>query len=126
LKERLEQDRVNSRIHSIVVGMHKALPDSLSNAHSMSESATVLRSGRTVYRWLEAIQREDHKQVYVLSSHRHFIMTDIYNTQFWLDHEVGIVPGILVGTAGRRPLPSAFTASENEWECRVLHSDRRL
>ncbi len=89
--------------------MHKALPDSLSNAHSMSESATGLQSGRSVYRKLEKIQREDHKQVYVLSSHSHFIMTDIYNTQFWRDHMGGIVPGILVGTAGavryRLPAP---------------------
>jgi len=108
LKERLDQDRANPGIHSIVVGMHKALPDSLSNAHSMSESAAGLQSGRSVYRKLEAIQREDHKQVYVLSSHSHFIMTDIYNAQFWRDHKVGIVPGILVGTAGavRYRLPS--------------------
>jgi hypothetical protein len=100
LKDTLEQDRTNPQTHTIVVGMHKALPGSISNFHSMSETIAGEQTGRCVYRELEKIQREDHKNVFVLSSHSHFIMTDIYNSPFWREHAKSILPGILVGTAG--------------------------
>jgi hypothetical protein len=100
LHQRLEADRANHEIHTIVVGMHKALPNSLSNFHSMSESPAGEQSGRCVYHELEKIKREDHKNVYVLSSHSHFIMTNVYNTPFWREHAQVVLPGILIGTAG--------------------------
>jgi hypothetical protein len=100
LKDTLEKDRADPQTHTIVVGMHKALPGSLSNFHSMSETVAGEQSGRCAYRELETIQREDHKNILVLSSHSHFIMTDIYNTPFWREHAKSILPGILVGTAG--------------------------
>jgi hypothetical protein len=120
LHQRLEYDRSHQEIHTIVVGMHKALPNSLSNFHSMSETPAGEQSGRCAYRQLEKIQREDHKQVYVLSSHSHFIMTNIYDTPFWHEHAPGILHGILVGTAGavryRLPMPSP-AGHENAEAC---------
>lgn len=109
LHERLEYDRSSQDIHTIIVGMHKTLPQSFSNFHSMSESPVGQQSGRCVYRQLEKIQREDHKHVAVLSSHSHFIMTDVYDTPFWQQRAASVVPGILIGTAGavryRSPVP---------------------
>jgi Calcineurin-like phosphoesterase len=120
LHQRLEYDRANPEIHTIIVGMHESLPNSLSNFHSMSETPAGEQSGRCTYRHLEKIQREDHKQVYVLSSHSHFIMTNIYDTPFWHEHAPSILPGILVGTAGavryRLPVPSP-AGHENAAAC---------
>lgn len=127
-RQRLEADRTNPKIATVIVGMHEALPNSLSNFHSMSESPAGQQSGRCAYRYLQRIQREDHKQVLVLSSHSHFIMTNIYDTPFWREPgsavtpNVGpdVLPGILVGTAGavRYRLPSLPSApSENAATC---------
>lgn len=109
LHERLEYDRTSPEIHTIIVGMHKALPQSSSNFHSMSEVPTSQTTGRCVYRQLEKIQREDREQIYVLSSHSHFIMTNIYDTPFWRENAASILPGILIGTGGavRYRLPVA-------------------
>ena len=109
LSETLERDRTDPKVFAIVVGMHKALPGSVSNFHSMSETPAGEQSGRCAYRKLEKIEREDQKLVYVLSSHSHFIMTNIYDTPFWREHANSILPGILVGTAGavRYRLPKA-------------------
>jgi hypothetical protein len=88
----------NQGIHSIVVGMHKALPDSLSAGHSMNESPQGTASGRKVYRDLLAFRQKSHKKVYVLASHSHFYMSDIYETDAW--KAIGVLPGWIVGTAG--------------------------
>jgi len=96
LYARLKEAESNAAITAIIVGMHKALPNSRSNFHSMSESPEGTQSGRCVYKRLAELQ--SHKPVYVLSSHSHFVMTDLYNTPFW--NNVGNVPGFLVGTAG--------------------------
>jgi hypothetical protein len=119
LNGRLESDRTNPGIHTIVVGMHKALPGSLSNFHSMSETPAGEQSGRCAYKKLEEIQRQGHKQVYVLSSHSHFVMTNIYDTPFWREHAPGILSGILVGTAGavRYRLPASVKPSGSAAEC---------
>jgi len=120
LNDRLEHDRADPQIRTIVVGMHKALPGSISNFHSMSETAAGEQSGRCAYRKLEKIEREDHKQIYVLSSHSHFIMTNIYDTSFWHEHAQSILPGILVGTAGavRYRLPkSPLVGHDNASVC---------
>jgi len=102
----LSRDRADPSIHAIVVGMHKALPDSISADHSMNESATGTESGRRVYRDLLRAQNEAHKHVYVLASHSHFYMEGIFQTEFWKNHG-GVLPGWIVGTAGavRYPRP---------------------
>jgi hypothetical protein len=120
LSDTLEHDGTDPQIHAIVVGMHKALPGSISNFHSMSETPAGEQSGRCAYRKLEKIEREDHKQVYLLASHSHFIMTNIYDTSFWRQHAQSILPGVLVGTAGavRYRLPkTAPVGHENAAAC---------
>ena len=45
----LQLDFANPQIHTIVVGMHEALPDSISENHSMDQFANGTESGRRVY-----------------------------------------------------------------------------
>lgn len=103
-----EKDTKNDAIRTIVVGMHKALPDSISSGHSMNESPQGEASGHEVYRKLLALQSK--KKVYVLASHSHYYMEDIFNTQYWKSNG-GILPGWIVGTAGAHrymlPQPNA-------------------
>jgi hypothetical protein len=99
----LKQDRQDPRVLTIVVGMHQSLPDGISNSHSMAESPAGLQSGRCVYKSLARFQRQTRKRVYVLASHSHFYMPNIYDTPFWrANNDVGrsILPGWIIGTAG--------------------------
>ena len=98
-----------SNIKSIVVGMHRALPDSKSAGHSMNESPQGIWSGRRVYSDLVTAQNEAHKNVYILASHSHFYMDDVYNTACWKDR---VLPGWIIGTAGavHYPLPDGVEA----------------
>jgi hypothetical protein len=101
---RVRADIADPSITTLVVGMHKALPDSLSAGHSMNETPAGEQSGRAAYRvLLEA--RAGGKKVYLLASHSHFFMEGIFNTPAWRGE--GILPGWIVGTAGaiRYPLP---------------------
>lgn len=108
----------DSDVKTIVVGMHKALPDSLSDDHSMSETATGSKSGRRVYEDLlkmrdgtyldEAAKAAEKKNIYVLASHSHYYMKDIYRTPYWKNfwkyhvgaEDAGVLEGWIVGTAG--------------------------
>ena len=87
-------------IKSVVVGMHAALPDSLAIGHSMNDSAQGTMSGRSVYRRLLEFRRQTHKQVYVLASHSHFVMDNVYATTCRRGNPETILPGWIVGTAG--------------------------
>ncbi|MGH9678724.1 MAG: hypothetical protein ACRD4Y_02110, partial [Candidatus Acidiferrales bacterium] len=102
----LEKDMMDPTVKTVVVGMHKPLPESISLAHSMNESPAGTSSGRRVYADLLRAQDRAHKFVYVLSSHSHFYMDGIFNTDYWKKHG-GVLPGWIVGTAGamRYPLP---------------------
>ncbi len=95
----LASDDANADIKTIVVGMHEALPDSISAGHSMNESATGTESGRRVYQDLLRAQNDAHKRIYVLASHSHYYMENVYNTPLWRAHG-GVLPGWIVGTAG--------------------------
>ena len=95
----LQADSANSEIRTIVVGMHKALPDSISENHSMSESPDGVASGRRVYADLLKARDEAHLHVYVLASHSHYYMEGIFNTAYWRKNG-GVLPGWIVGTAG--------------------------
>jgi hypothetical protein len=105
-------DSVDSRIRTIVVGMHEALPESISKSHSMNQSAAGTESGRRVYADLLKAQDDARKRVYVLASHSHYFMDGIYNTDYWHEHG-GVLPGWIIGTAGavRYPLPKGFEAA---------------
>ncbi|MBZ5608598.1 MAG: metallophosphoesterase [Acidobacteriia bacterium] len=108
----IDRDEASQEIRSIVVGMHEALPGSVSRGHSMSESAQGERSGREVYQSLWHAQNSAHKHVYVLASHSHFYMEDIFDTPDWKGK---VLPGWIVGTAGavRYRLPSETGPSQN-------------
>jgi hypothetical protein len=95
----------NAGVRSIVVGMHKALPDSIASGHSMNDSAQGTASGHSVYDELVAFERSIGKQVYVLASHSHFFISNVYATACRAKESV--LPGWIVGTAGavRHRLP---------------------
>ena len=102
----LQADAANSGVTSIVVGMHEALPDSIAWNHSMNQFVVGIASGRRAYADLLKAQNEAHKHVYVLASHSHYYMGNIFNTAYWHEHG-GVLPGWIVGTGGaiRYPLP---------------------
>jgi len=96
----LRADEANPAIRTIVVGMHEALPESISKGHSMNQSSEIgSEAGRHVYADLLQAQDAAHKRVYVLASHSHYFMDGIFDTAYWRDHG-GILPGWIVGTAG--------------------------
>ena len=101
-----QSDYANAQIETVVVGMHEALPDSISEGHSMAQSPVGIASGRRVYADLLKLQNEAHKRVYVLASHSHYFMDGIFNTAYWRANG-GVLPGWIIGTAGavRYPLP---------------------
>ena len=107
----LDADLANPAIRSIVVGMHEPLPHSLSDDHSMCATSEGIRSGEHVYRRLADAQR--HKPVYVMASHEHYYLANVYDTAYWRDpaHHATVVPGWVIGTAGasRYPLPEGVT-----------------
>lgn len=105
----------NDQIRSIVVGMHRALPDSFSSGHSMNESAQGIASGRQVYQDLVTFRNTTHKNVYVLASHSHFSMGNIYNTACRRAHPESVLPGWIIGTAGavRYQLPQDLNGADN-------------
>jgi hypothetical protein len=96
-KALIQHDEASKEIRAIVVGMHAALPGSFGFNHSMSDWARGERSGREVYLALWHAQESAHKHVYVLASHSHFYMEDVYRTTYWKDK---VLPGWIVGTAG--------------------------
>ena len=103
----LARDAENAGIETIVVGMHQALPESISYDHSMNATFIGAESGRRVYEDLQRAQKHAHKKIYILASHSHFYMENVYNTERWRTHG-GVLPGWIIGTAGavRYPLPA--------------------
>jgi hypothetical protein len=89
----------NPQIHTVVVGMHEALPESISENHSMNQSDVGTASGRRIYVDLLKTQNQAHKRVYVLASHSHYFMDGIFNTEYWRANG-GVLPGWIIGTAG--------------------------
>jgi hypothetical protein len=96
IKARIADDRKSTAITTIVVGMHEALPGSKGLSHSMCDAPAGVESGREVYQLLWQA-RQAGKKVYLLASHSHFVMDDVYNTSYWKDK---VLPGWIVGTAG--------------------------
>jgi hypothetical protein len=110
LEKVLERDRADAEVRGVVVGMHRALPNSFSCGHSMNESAQGVESGRRVYRDLLKWTKETGKAVAVVASHSHFVMDHLYDTPYWNNRDAGdrgVLPGWIVGTGGaiRYPLP---------------------
>ena len=87
----------NPTVRTVVLGMHAALPDSTSAGHSMNDSAQEQASGRKVYNQLAAFRKSTKKNVYVLASHSHFVMNNVYDTAC---HKDDVLPGWIMGSAG--------------------------
>jgi hypothetical protein len=88
----------NPKIRTIVMSMHAALPDSTSAGHSMNDSQQQQASGRQVYKALLDFRNTTHKNVYVMASHSHYVMNNIYATACRAKDDV--LPGWIVGSAG--------------------------
>jgi hypothetical protein len=110
IRTRLAEDQKSKAITSVVVGMHEALPGSKGLSHSMCDAPSGIERGREIYNLLWSL-RQSGKKVYLLASHSHFVMDDVYNTPYWKDK---VLPGWIVGTAGAvryRLPPGVPTAS---------------
>jgi Calcineurin-like phosphoesterase len=93
----VDRDEESTSVQTLVVGMHAALPGSLGESHSMANWAQGEKSGREVYEALWHARSVAHKKVYVLASHSHFFMEDVFGTDAWKGR---VLPGWIVGTAG--------------------------
>ncbi len=114
LTRRLAEAKSDPAIKSVVVGMHEALPDSFASDHSMGDKEDEpqsLSSGVDTYRVLTEFRK--HKPVYVLASHSHFFMENIYSTPKLTPKGADPLPGWIVGTAGavRYALPDVRPAA---------------
>jgi hypothetical protein len=120
----LEEDRTDASVKAVVVGMHRALPNSLACGHSMNgdpstsadDNLKSLQSGRRAYEDLWDFQSTTKKHVYALASHSHFYMQGIFKTPYWQHHsgdkekapdtagesQFSPLDGWLVGTAGAK------------------------
>lgn len=84
-------------IRTIVLGSHIALPGAVGHNHTMDDWAQGVKSGREVYEALWHAHDSANKNVYVLASHSHFVMENVFRTADWKGKEL---PGWIVGTAG--------------------------
>jgi hypothetical protein len=97
----------DTTITSVVVGMHEVLPYSRANNHSMCDhpddpkESPGCKTGKHVYNAL--LQLKQKKHVYILASHSHFYLDNVFAAASGL-------PGWIVGTAGavRYPLPTGI------------------
>jgi hypothetical protein len=113
MSHRLESAKRDSAVKSVVVGMHEALPDSISNSHSMGDNTAGRPSGVKAYKALASFRDESHKPVYVLASHSHFYMENIFDTPKLKENGAKPLAGWIVGTAGavRHALPDGAPPS---------------
>jgi hypothetical protein len=97
-KNVLNRAAANGEIRTVVVGMHAALPDSLTAGHSMNDSAQQTASGRLAYAALLEFRNKARKNVYVLASHSHFVLEKVYADACHPGAEA--LPGWIIGTGG--------------------------
>ena len=98
----LAADAADDSVKTIVAGMHAALPYSTSRGHAMDATCAGLCSGQQAYDLLFRAQNlagppEKRKHVYVLASHSHYFLENIYDTP---EHRGQVLPGWIIGTAG--------------------------
>ena len=105
LRRVIGRDEASPEIRTIVVGSHIPLPGAVGHTHTMDDWAQGIKSGREVYEALWHAHSEAHKQVYILASHSHYYMENVFQTSDWKGKEL---PGWIVGTAGavRYQLPA--------------------
>jgi Calcineurin-like phosphoesterase len=116
LARRLDSAKTNSEVKSVVVGMHEALPDSIANYHSMGDNHAARPSGIKVYKALVGFRDQSHKPIYVLASHSHFYMENIFDTPALKANSAKPLPGWIVGTAGavRYKLPNGAPSTAKQ------------
>lgn len=121
LERILQRDKSDHAITAVVIGMHRALPNSFACGHSMNgdlrdpitdpdyandikRDQMSTESGRRAYSDLAQWRRETNKFVYILASHSHFFMESVFATDYWKDPQHGgmVLPGWIVGTAGAK------------------------
>jgi calcineurin-like phosphoesterase family protein len=95
----LARDAADAAVKSVVVGMHAALPHGLACDHSMNDSSHGETTGSRVYQGLLRFRKSTGKNVYVIASHAHLWLRDVYDTPYWRAHG-GVLPGLIIGTAG--------------------------
>ena len=93
----------NSAIHTIVAGMHEALPHSTGAEHAMDDWELGVRSGELVYTWFSAAQAAG-KHVYLFASHSHYYSPNIFNTPYWKGAQRRRRSGMDHWGSGRAPL----------------------
>ena len=96
LDEILKADEADKAIKSVVVGMHAALPESVSRSHAMDRTCESFCNGKRAYEMLERVQSKG-KQVLVLASHSHYVEPNAYHTP---EHAGHVLTGWIIGTAG--------------------------
>lgn len=95
----LGADKQDNSVKTVVVAMHAALPYSLAAGHSMNNWKAGEVSGTRIYTDLIDWRNQSRKKVYVMASHSHFYMRNVFNTDYWKSHG-GVLPGWIVGSAG--------------------------
>ena len=110
LERILAADAKTAAVKSVVIGMHAALPHSLACGHSMDSYPQQEQSGMRVYKDLLKFEAGG-KHVYVIASHSHFVMSNVYNSEFWKAGG-GVLPGWIIGTAGAQRYRLPATASQ--------------
>lgn len=102
----------NPAVRTVVIGTHDALPFSITCDHSMNESAQMTRTGTEVYRDLLKFRTDTKKNVYLIASHSHFMVKDIFDSPFWQKNG-GVLPGVIIGTTGavRYRLPDTLAGA---------------
>jgi hypothetical protein len=94
----LARDAKDPSIRTLVIGMHATFPEGLSTGHSMNDSPTETATGRQVYAELVDFRRTTGKNVYVLGSHTHFVLNNLYETA--CNTRDAVLPGWIIGAAG--------------------------
>lgn len=95
----LKNAAADPAVKAVVVGSHAALPYSITCDHSMNESPQMTHSGTDVYRQLLKFRSDTKKHVYLVASHSHFMVTDVFDSDYWQKNG-GVLPGVIIGTAG--------------------------
>ena len=107
----LARDAKDPSVHTVVLGAHDSLPEGLSAGHSTNDSPQQEATGRVVYAQLLAFRNSTKKNVYVLASHSHFVLNNVYETA--CRSKADVLPGWITGSAGavRYRLPKDYAAA---------------
>jgi hypothetical protein len=98
VKKVLDKAAKDPAVRTVVLGMHSTFPEGLSTGHSMNDSPTQQATGRQVYAQLVDFRHSTGKNVYILGSHSHFVLNNVYQTT--CNARDAVLPGWIIGAAG--------------------------